>query len=142
MPLVKVETRTGVRNPDIEVVYSVSKRRYQGPFTCTVNITTLIALHPPDPYRFLGYYRDEHWNERYAGVETDTVVVFRKRGREVSQWWIWGWVRGRWEAVAWESIRTTQQIAIAGRFCKKFGALKGMRPWGEEIEVLIALESL
>ena len=133
---VKVTEDSYIRKPDIVTRYSMLHRA-TGTAELVVNATTLVAVHPPDNKYF---WRDA-W--RLYPVDTDFTVVFRKKGScTATAWWIFTFDGDRWSIGTWDDIGLDDQIMVVKRVRGQFKELKGVIPWPESLEGLIALENL
>lgn len=138
MPLVRLVREYYTRRPDMISQYSVVKKGHMR-WLCQVNDTTLMSVWPMD-YRYI-----DRRNYRYSGVgiRTDFVAIARKNGstqwnHTISHWWFFKYDGDMFREVHWESLSTDQQLTVVKVFMKY--ELRGMRLWGDDMEVLVALE--
>jgi len=134
---VKIKEDSYIRKPDMVTQYSML-HGVIGTATLVVNVTTLIAVHPPSHI----YFNRDWWGLPNP-VDTDFAVVFRKKGScAATTWWIFTFDGDRWSTGTWDDIRLDDQIMVVKRVRGQFKELKGVIPWPESLEGLIALESL
>ena len=118
--------------------YSVVKKHHLY-WQCQVNNTTLVSIHPKD-YR---YFSHSTWWYDYTsgGIETDFVAVFRRKNSATAvDWWFFLWDRCTFNKVHWGALVLEQQMTVVRTFLER--ELKGVRPWGSELEVMVTLEGL
>lgn len=137
MPLVKLTTAYYTRRPDMISQYSVVKKKHMQ-WLCQVNDTTLMSMWPMDPKCFImGYTK-----YRYTGMETDFVAIARKGSTQythkTSHWWFFKWNGDMFCEVCWNGLDTDQQLTVVRVFMRH--NMRGTRPWGDDMEVLVALE--
>lgn len=139
MPPVKLIMEYYTRRPDMICQYSVVKKRHRE-WLCQVNDSTLMSVWPMD-YRYI-----DRRNYRYSwreGVQTDFVAIARKKGNTrwnhtTAHWWFFKWDEDMFHEVPWERLDIEQQIKVVEVFMEY--KMQGVRPWGNNMEVLVALE--